>query len=60
LCTTQGVVADLEIELVARVRRRWGDRPQGFAHNRQEKRNFLIISCLSSIDTISLYIERVT
>jgi hypothetical protein len=27
LCTAQGVVADLERELEARVRRRWGGRP---------------------------------
>jgi hypothetical protein len=56
LCTAQGLVTDLERELVARVRRCWGGRPQGFAHHRQERRDFLLSSCLPSIDTIPLLI----
>jgi hypothetical protein len=60
MCMAQGVVADLERELAARTRRRWEGRPQGFADSWQERRDFLLISCLPSIDTISSYIERVT
>ena len=37
---------------------RWGGRPRGFAHGQQERRDFLLISCLiRSIHLLSLYRE---
>jgi hypothetical protein len=53
LCTVQGVMADIERELAVRVRGRWRGRPQGFPHGQQERRGFLLISCLPSIDRIT-------
>jgi hypothetical protein len=38
---------------------RWGGRLQGFAHDRQERRDFLLISCLPSIDTVRLCVFSV-
>ena len=42
----------------ARVGGRWERRPRGFAHGRQEGRDFLLISCLIRlIHLLSLYRE---
>jgi len=42
----------------ARVGGRWERRPRGFAHGRQERRDFLLISCLIRlIHLLSLYRE---
>ena len=42
----------------ARVGGRWERRPRGFAHGQQERRDFLLISCLIRlIHLLSLYRE---
>jgi hypothetical protein len=40
------------LRATTRVRGRWGGRQRGFAHGQQERRDFLLISCIPSIDTI--------
>ena len=46
------------IAAAARVGGRWERRPRGFAHARQERRDFLLISCLIRlIHLLSLYRE---
>ena len=57
------VVVGIEIEregegAIARVLGAGGGRPRGFAHGRQERRDFLLISCLIRlIHLLSLYRE---
>jgi hypothetical protein len=38
---------------------RWERRPRGFTHGRQERRFFLLISCLIRLIHLSLYREEV-